>query len=79
MIDIKRKKGESFEAFMRRFKKRIMQSGLVLQYKKVRFHRKDENKQHRQKSALYRLSAAKDREYLKKIGRLQEEERPTRR
>jgi len=74
MVEIKRKKGESFESFLRRFKKRIIQSGIVLQYKKVRFKRKAENKYHRQKSALFRQEAGVKREYLRKIGRLPEED-----
>jgi ribosomal protein S21 len=74
MVEIKRKKSESFESFMRRFKKRIMESGQLIQFKKIRFKRKEENKSARKKSAVFRLKAADNREYLKRIGRLPEEE-----
>lgn len=74
MIEVKRKKGESFESFLRRFKKRVIQSGIILQYKKVRFRQKAANKYHRKKSALFRKAVNAKREYLRKIGRLPEEE-----
>ncbi len=79
MVESKRKKGESFEAFVRRFNKRVMQSGVLLQFKKVRFHKRDESKGIKRQSALMRLGKKAEYEYLKKIGRLKEEERSYRR
>ena len=73
MSEIKRKKNESFEAFMRRVKKRWQQSGKVLQVKKIQFHERDKRRTMRRKSALHRLRVASKMEYLKKIGRLPEE------
>ncbi|MBU0545757.1 hypothetical protein KKA13_00690 [Patescibacteria group bacterium] len=75
MSEIKRRKVESFEAFIRRVKKRWQQSGKVLQVKKIRFHKRKLNKSMRKKSALHRLTVAEKMEYLKKIGRLPEEPR----
>ncbi len=73
MSEIKRRKNESFEAFMRRVKKRWQQSGKILQVKKIRFHDRKMSKGARKKSALHRLNMAQKMEYLKKIGRLPEE------
>jgi ribosomal protein S21 len=73
--EIKRRKVESFEAFMRRVKKRWQQSGKVLQVKKIKFHAKKQNKNLRKKSALHRLTVASKMDYLKKVGRLPEEPR----
>lgn len=73
MSEIKRKKNESFEAFMRRVKKRWQQSGKILQVKKIQFHERKKNKTLRRKSALHRLAMGEKIEYLKKIGRLPEE------
>lgn len=73
MSEIKRRKNESFEAYMRRVKKRWQQSGKILQVKKIRFHSKDKNRNMRRKSALHRLDVSNKMEYLKKIGRLPEE------
>jgi small subunit ribosomal protein S21 len=71
--EVKRKKNESFEAFLRRVKKRWQQSGKILQVKKIRFYEKPKNKNMRKKSALHRIDVSEKMEYLKKIGRLPEE------
>ena len=73
MAEIKRKKNESFESFMRRVKKRWQQSGKILQVKKIRFYQGNKSKNVRKKSALHRLAMAEKIAYLKKIGRLPEE------
>jgi hypothetical protein len=77
--EIKRKKSESFEAFIRRVKKRWQQSGKVLQVKKIQFHDRDKSRTMRRKSALHRLRVTSKMEYLKKIGRLPEEKQRRRR
>jgi ribosomal protein S21 len=74
MVESRRKKGETFEAFLRRFNKRLIQSGKVLQFKKVRFHTNEVSRNLKRKSALSRLKIRAEREYLKKIGRLPEED-----
>ncbi|MFH1790338.1 MAG: hypothetical protein ABH832_04710 [bacterium] len=73
MSEIKRKKNESFEAFLRRVKKRWMQSGKVLQAKKIRFFAPKESKNTRKKSALHRRQVGAKIEYLKKIGKMPED------
>ena len=73
MTEIKRRKTESFEAFMRRVKKRWQQSGKILQVKKIRFFTGQKSKNMRRRSALHRLAKAEKITYLKKIGRLPEE------
>lgn len=72
MSEIKRKRNESFEAYMRRVKKRWQQSGKILQAKKIRFHERDKSKTARKRSALHRLEMSSKIEYLKKIGRMPE-------
>lgn len=73
MAEIKRRKTESFEAFMRRVKKRWQQSGKILQVKKVQFFTGRVSKSKIKKSALHRLAMSKKIAYLKKIGKLPEE------
>ncbi len=73
MAEVKRKKGETFESLLRRFNKRILQSGKILQAKKVRFLEKQPNKNLTKKLALRRLKIKAQKEYLKKIGKLIEE------
>lgn len=73
MSEIKRRKNESFEAFIRRVKKRWQQSGKILQVKKIKFFDKKLNKNSRKRSALHRIDVTKKMDYLKKIGRLPED------
>ncbi len=69
-----RKPNESFEAFMRRTKKRWQASGKILQVKKVRFFETPKSRNMRRKSALRRVQITEKMEYLKKIGRLPEDQ-----
>ncbi len=73
MSEIKRRKTESFEAYMRRVKKRWQQSGKVLQVKKIRYHDRKKNRNMRRKSALHRIAVQGKIEYLKKTGQMPEE------
>ncbi|NBS41384.1 30S ribosomal protein S21, partial [bacterium] len=41
MVDVKRRKGESFDALLRRFTRRVQQSGNMLEARKIRFHKKE--------------------------------------
>ena len=74
-VEVKRKRGETFESLLRRFGKRIMQSGVLLQFKKIRYLRKESNRNTRRRDALYRLEAQGKREYLQKMGLLKEDDR----
>lgn len=73
MVEVKRKRGETFESFVRRFNKRVQQSGRLLQAKKVRFLSKKDNKLAKKTSALYRKKVRGQKEYLRKIGKLPED------
>lgn len=74
MAEVKRKKGESFESLLRRFNKKLQQSGRILQAKKIRFYARPVNKNKAKKAALYRKDETSRREYLRKIGKLPEDE-----
>jgi ribosomal protein S21 len=73
-MEVKRRKGESFDTLLRRFTKRVQLSGRLLEVKKHRFHARPKNKTSIKKSALRRLETATKREFLLKTGRLTEEE-----
>jgi len=73
MAEAKRKKSETFESLLRRFNKKVIQSGKILQAKKIRFLEKEPNKNLNKKLALRRLKIKAKKEYLKKIGKLIEE------
>ena len=73
--EVKRKKGESFEGFFRRFGRRLQQSGRKLEVGKKRFYGKKPTKNDMQRAAVRRLEIQDKRNYLDKIGRLPEDNR----
>lgn len=80
-IEVKRKKGESFEAVFRRFSRRQQQSGKVLDVRAGRYFAKKAKPNKVKKSKLRSLEKGVKREYLLKTGKVKEEDlrKPTRR
>jgi ribosomal protein S21 len=72
MAEAKRKKNETFESLLRRFNKKLMQSGKLLQAKKIRYLTKEPNKNLSKDLALRRKRIKEKKEYLKKIGKLED-------
>lgn len=70
MSDIKRKKGESFEGFMRRVKDQWKRSGTLLQVRKIQFFEGKPSKNVQRKSTLSKLKKGKRMDYLRKTGKL---------
>jgi len=73
MIEVKRKKGETFDALLRRFQRRFQQSGKQIETKKRRFHDSGKNRNQRRDSALRRVQKSEQYAYLTKTGQLKEE------
>lgn len=73
MVEFKRKKGESFETFLRRFNKRLQQSGNLFRARKAQYQQPKKNRAQQKKSALIGIKLREKREYLKKIGKFKEE------
>ncbi|MCK9187426.1 MAG: 30S ribosomal protein S21 [Candidatus Colwellbacteria bacterium] len=63
-ITIKKKEGESAGSLIYRFSKKVQHSGILLETKKRRFHKRNQSNRSRHLSALHRL--AKKNEYDKK-------------
>lgn len=72
MADLKRKKGESFEAFLRRFKNSLKNNKRLESFKKKRSFSKLKTKIQLKKSALAKIDLGKKFEYLRKTGKLKE-------
>ncbi|MBI2984850.1 MAG: 30S ribosomal protein S21 [Candidatus Kerfeldbacteria bacterium] len=82
MIEVRRRNNESSESLLRRFSKRIQQSGVLLRAKKRRFYEPPKNKRAIRVDALRRQSIRQERELLRKLGKLEEfdlKNRPRRR
>ncbi|MBT4277816.1 hypothetical protein HOD96_03680 [Candidatus Falkowbacteria bacterium] len=72
MPEIKRKQGETFESFFRRFTRAIQQSGKILQSRKIKYLTKDPSRNEQRKSALVKNKKRNEQDYLKKIGKIEE-------
>jgi len=70
MLEVKRKDGESFESLIRRFTRKTIQSGKILQAKKIRFFTKEKSKKATRDTALRRKNITARFDYLKKIGKI---------
>lgn len=73
MTELKRKKSESFESFLRRFNKSLIKSRKLQSVRKRKYFHKDKNENQVQKRALKRLATKSKVEYLKKIGKMEPE------
>lgn len=74
MSELKRKRGESFEGFVRRVKRQWQRSGKLIQAKKIQYYTPKKSKNLQNKSAVKRVRVASKEAYLRKIGKLPLEE-----
>ena len=73
MIQVKRKERETAESLIRRFSRRVHQSGVLLSARKGRFYAKPKSRRQVRESAQYRAKVKKEVDKLKKIGKFDEE------
>ncbi|MFH1522988.1 MAG: 30S ribosomal protein S21 [Patescibacteria group bacterium] len=73
MVEFKRKKGESFEGFLRRFNKGLKRSGKLWTARQSQHLTPKKNKRKQKEYALISMKLRAKREYLRKIGKLPEE------
>ena len=73
-IEVKKRERENSRSLLRRFTRRIQQSGVLIRARKARFHEKGKTKRERRLSALRRQKITAEKEKLRKLGLLEEEE-----
>ena len=79
MVYAKRRERETTASLLRRFSRRVQQSGVLIRARKVRFYQGGLTKRARRERALRRLTLAKERERLMKLGKLKPLDRRDRR
>lgn len=72
MVEVRRKEGESAESLIRRFTKRVQSSGILIRAKKGRFFTSPKTKLEKKEDAARRKLIREKKEYLRKIGKLEE-------
>jgi len=74
MAEFKRKKGESFEAFLRRFNKSLQYSKKLIEARQKQYVKPKKSRNMKKKSALVGLKLRSKKEYMIKTGKLKEED-----
>lgn len=70
MVEVKRKENESFESLLRRFNRKIQQSGVLVRARKTRFFEPAKSRNILRENAQRRAENREKREELKKQGKL---------
>jgi len=73
VIGVKKRDRESTQSLLRRFSRRVQQSGILIRTRRGRFYIPPLTKRQKKLSALKRLDARKEREKLYKLGKLEHE------
>lgn len=70
LVEVRRKDNESFESLLRRFNRKIQQSGVLVRARKIRFFVPGRSRNLLREDALRRAENREKREELKKLGKL---------
>lgn len=68
MVEVKRKEKESIEGMLRRFNKKLQQSGNIYRARAQRFHQKKKSRAIQKEEASRKRRIMERREYLKRMG-----------
>ncbi len=75
MLEVKKKDHESVDSLLRRFHRKVQQSGILVEAKKVRFYEQPKSRRRRREDAIRRTEIRKERDVLRKLGKLEERSR----
>ena len=70
VIEVKKNPNENNSSVLRRFSRKIQESGIIRKVKSSRYNLRKESKLKVKKSALRRLNRRKEIEKLKKLGKM---------
>lgn len=70
MVEVKKRKNESSEAFIKRFKRRVKGSGVLHRARRRKTFIKKRNKRQMRLDAMRREEIEKERSLLRKLGKL---------
>lgn len=73
MIEVKKKDRESPESLIRRFSRRIQQSGVLVRARRVRFRSEEKSKREMREGAMYKVKVRKVVSKLKKMGKFDDQ------
>jgi len=72
MVEVRKRDNESADSLFRRFRRKVQQSGVLLQARKVRFYERKKGRRKLREDAIRRTTMQAERERLIKLGELDE-------
>lgn len=69
MVEVKKKDNESFENLLRRFNRKIQQSGVLIRARKIQFFQREKSRNLQRVAARRRAGVKAVREEMKKMGK----------
>jgi ribosomal protein S21 len=73
MIEVKKKDKETSESLIRRFSRRMQQSGVLMRVRKSRFRKEEKSRMKKRAEALYKIKIRKEITRLKKLGKFDDD------
>ena len=70
IIEVRKNQNENNSGVLRRFSRRIQESGIIRKVKGSRYNKREESKLKTKRSALKRIDRRKEIEKLKKLGKI---------
>ncbi len=72
MVEVRKRDNEGTESLVRRFGRKVQQSGVLLQARKIRFHVRKKSRRKVREEAQRRSELTAERERLIKLGEIDE-------
>ncbi|OGZ97120.1 MAG: hypothetical protein A2679_02475, partial [Candidatus Sungbacteria bacterium RIFCSPHIGHO2_01_FULL_54_26] len=69
MVEVRKREHETTGAMLRRFTRRVQQSGILVQARKLKFRKNEPTKRQSREGALRRITLSKERTRLEKLGK----------
>ena len=73
MIQVRKRDREAPESLIRRFSRRVQQSGVLQRVRKMRFRLEEKSRTKRRDEAIYKVRIRKEITKLKKLGKFDED------
>lgn len=70
VIEIKKQEKETFASLLRRFSRKVKESGVLNKVRSLRFKTRPESQKTKKETALRKIARIKRMEYLKKLGKI---------
>lgn len=78
MVEVKRRDNEGPDSLVRRFSRKVQQSGILIQAKKIRYYARKKNRRKLREEAQRRAELTAEHERLVKLGEIDEFAPPVR-